>query len=63
MFVFAGLSFCSRRGEIKLPVKEEDDKSQASGLPKTFICVKGRETKSADATQGTEGEVAFNEVI
>lgn len=64
MFVFAGLSFCSRRrGEIKLPVKEEVERSQVSGLPKTFICVKGRETESADAAQGTEGEVCFNEAI
>lgn len=47
MFVFAGLSFCSRRRrEIKLPLKEAE-KSQMSGLPKTFLYLKGRETESA----------------
>lgn len=46
IFVFAGLSFCSRRvREIKLPLKEAE-KSQVSGLPKTFIHLKGSETKS-----------------
>lgn len=61
MFVFAALSFCSRRRrrEIELPVKEEAEKIQVSGLPKTFIYPKGRETESADASQGTKGEVHF----
>lgn len=60
-FVFAGLSFCSsRRREIKLPTKEEVEKSQVSGLPKTFIYLKGRETQSAAARREKS---AFNEAV
>lgn len=67
MFVFAGLSFCSsssRRREIKLPTKEEVEKSQVSGLPKTFIYLEGRETQKAQLPPRARRETsAFNEAV